>query len=100
MVDENRLAELRAQQSALKKLLEGRGWAELKRALEEQIRGRRQRIFGLEFKGIEDLSELLRTRGEIAGLLLAIQMPELMLEDLREDIQQMLEEDREEKENE
>jgi hypothetical protein len=63
------------------------------------VRARRQTDFGLSVKGLDDICALLTGRGEIAGMMLAKGLPDLLIGDLEADIQILLAEERVEKEN-
>ena len=87
--------EAREKQRELEALLGHPGWKRLMATVEEQVRLRRQEDFNTSITGMGVMFKLASSRGEIAGLKLALTLPVILLEDLRADIADMLAVERE-----
>lgn len=94
------LDEMRGLKSQLEKLLDSQGWRTHAQSIEEQVRLRRQNVFGLQVRGLDDAFSLAREQGEVAGLLLSLAIPSARILDLQTDIQRALTAERESAEDE
>lgn len=71
-------------------------WQEMERLLQGQIMARRQQLFGLQFSGLDNCFVAARLQGETAGLSMAIALPQIVLNDLAQDLEIALAEERQE----
>jgi hypothetical protein len=85
------IAEARAKQTQLKDLVTHPGWSLLRELVHGQVTLRRQSIFSSHIQSLEDAFKLASEKSEIAGLQLAIKLPEILLEDLENDLRLLLE---------
>jgi hypothetical protein len=91
--------EARSLEREIETLLDHPGWKRIKNSVEEQVRLRRQEDFSTSITGFDTVIRLAVGRGEIAGLRLAITLPQIILDDVKADIKAILEEEREKGEN-
>lgn len=73
------------------------GWSVLRELVHGQVTLRRQSIFSIPINGVEDAFKLANEKSEIAGLQLAMKLPEILLEDLEKDLRLLLEIEEEER---
>lgn len=93
---EARLEELRGQKSALEGLFKDFGWRLIEEALKAQVRARRISDFSQGISSIDDAFKSANAKSEIAGMQLALRMPEILLDDVKRDLEVLLAEEREE----
>jgi hypothetical protein len=93
------LEQLFAEKKKFESLLEHSGWVDLQEALQGQIRLRRMQLGSSPVASLDSAFQLAHVQGEIAGIQLGKALVESTLEDIRTDIQTLLEEERERNEN-
>ena len=72
---EEQLDELRAKKHALKNLMESDGWKLLIDLYQGTKMGRRNTIFGMDAKGMDDLIQMGQVKSELAGMDFIINAP-------------------------
>lgn len=80
-------------QEEMRSLLKSPGWARLAEILNEQAVYRQNSILTTEEESIKDVLSIARMKGERQGILLAVNLPETILANLKEEIANAVETD-------
>lgn len=86
--------ELRAEEFALKSLVDSTGWKALLVMVDGQLASRRIELFNTSVRGLEDAFSIAKRQGEMAGLQLAIALPGYQLQALHQLVEDLLESER------
>jgi hypothetical protein len=90
--DLKRKEELFAKKRALQSLLESPGWGLFLDALDRVILARRLQVFGEPLDSLDSIVRLVRTKGEVGGLMVSKEIPRAILNDIEADLAVLLEE--------
>lgn len=74
-------------------MLDHPGWGLFCDVVDRVILARRMMVFGSNLSTLEDIAQLVRTRGEIAGLMVAKEIPRALLNDIEADLAVILREE-------
>lgn len=88
---EERLASLREQEAALQELLASQGWEILQQGVRSNLASRRQDLVTRVEPGMDGLIDLGRSQSEMAGMQFMYNFPGILLDDVRGEIQGLLE---------
>ena len=80
-------------QEEMRSLLKSPGWVRLAEILNEQATYRQNSILTTEEESIKDVLSIARMKGERQGVLLAVNLPETILANLKEEIANAVETD-------
>lgn len=93
---ETRIAELRAEQSALRGLENNLGWKSWMEGITAAATTRRNMVFEVSMQGLDDAFTATKLKGEIMGLLTAKDWVFHRLEDIKTDLERAIAEEGEE----
>lgn len=91
----DKVAQLEEAKEVFQGLLSHPGWVRLHDVIKEQIRLGRQHIFTQELRSQDDVFSLVQMRGQVAGLQLALALPESFIDDLDAEIRTIRQEQKE-----
>lgn len=78
--------ELRETLSAYQSLLKSQGWEQLAELAGEQIETRKNVLLAMEESSLEDVFESVRLKAEIRAFKLWLELPKILINDLREEL--------------
>ncbi len=93
---EERLAELREKKNLLEGFLRNPGWKEVKEGLDNLIRAWKIQTFSLDLVSQDKAFEMAKGQGHVQGLCTARELPQILLDDVKADLEKLLAEMREE----
>ena len=95
----SRLKQLQDRKRYLELLLENKTYQEIMAGLEAQVRLRKAHAFEKDIRSLDDAFEVARLKGEVAGMLLALRYADMLMDDIKADLEDELTRVREEDQN-